>query len=45
VRITDVRGKNYLAHFDGWWYAERLDRPQTETRPWWKFWTAREQMN
>src|SRR2546430_14202083 len=38
ARITDVRGKNYLAHFDGWWYQERLERPQSESIPWWKFW-------
>jgi len=45
VCITDVRGKNYLAHFDGWWYPERLERPQTESRPWWKFWAVREHVN
>jgi hypothetical protein len=22
VRITDSRGKDYLAHFSGWWYPE-----------------------
>lgn len=45
VRITDIRGKSYLAHFDGWWYPERLERPETESRPWWKFWVPRGQMN
>ena len=24
VSIVDVRGKNYAAHFDGWWYVERM---------------------
>jgi hypothetical protein len=44
VRITDIRGKDYLAH-DGWWYPERLENSQTAPRPWWKFWAAREHMN
>ncbi|MDP9017139.1 MAG: hypothetical protein M3N19_02320 [Candidatus Eremiobacteraeota bacterium] len=22
VRITDIRGKGYVAQFDGWWYPE-----------------------
>jgi len=25
VRITDIRGKDYVAHFDGWWYPEQMD--------------------
>jgi hypothetical protein len=41
VRITDIRGKEYVAHFDGRWYRERLDHQQRDTRPWWKFWAAR----
>jgi hypothetical protein len=24
VSIVDVRGKNYTAHFDGWWYVEKM---------------------
>lgn len=36
VRITDVRGKDYTAHFHAWWYPERLDHPKA---PWWKFWS------
>jgi hypothetical protein len=28
VRITDIRGKQYRAHFRGWWYPERTDSPQ-----------------
>jgi hypothetical protein len=32
VYITDVRGKDYLAHFDGWWYPERLEHSQGESR-------------
>ena len=35
VCITDTRGKEYTAHFDGWWYPERIRR---DRRPWWKFW-------
>lgn len=45
VRITDVRGKDYVARFRGSWYPERLDNPQSESRPWWKFWDTRGQMN
>jgi hypothetical protein len=42
VRITDTRGKDYVAHFDGWWYPERFQRPKSESfRPWWKFWASR----
>jgi len=26
VRITDSRGKEYLAHFEGWWFPERIDQ-------------------
>jgi len=28
VQITDVRGKGYTAHFESWWYPERLHSPQ-----------------
>jgi hypothetical protein len=45
VRITDIRGKIYVAHFDGWWYPERLDHSKGESRPWWKFWVPRGQVN
>ncbi|MFY9751003.1 MAG: hypothetical protein WAJ92_00065 [Candidatus Acidiferrales bacterium] len=45
VQITDTRGKDYAAHFDGWWYPERLENSKTETRPWWKFWVPRASMN
>ncbi len=39
VRIVDIRGKNYDAHFEGWWYPERLERSRAKAkRPWWKFW-------
>ncbi|HEV2313792.1 MAG TPA: hypothetical protein VGR94_00680 [Candidatus Acidoferrales bacterium] len=45
VRITDVRGKDHVARFRGSWYPERLEKPQSESRPWWKFWDTRGQMN
>jgi hypothetical protein len=35
VCITDVRGKNHTAHFQGWWYPERVD---SSKKTWWKFW-------
>jgi hypothetical protein len=38
VRITDVRGKDYLAHFDGWWRPERFEHSGSKSHPWWKFW-------
>jgi len=38
VRITDVRGKAYVAHFDGWWCPERPEYSPQKSRPWWKFW-------
>lgn len=38
VRITDIRGKNYEAHFDGWWHPERFEPSINVSRPWWKFW-------
>jgi hypothetical protein len=37
VRITDIRGKDYVAHFHAWWYPERSDQSK-DTSPWWKFW-------
>ncbi len=40
VRITDIRGKDYKAHFQAWWYPERLDDSKDES-PWWKFWSQR----
>jgi hypothetical protein len=40
VRITDTRGKDFLAHFDGWWYPERVEY---KPRPrWWKFWLPKQ---
>jgi hypothetical protein len=45
VRITDTRGKDYMAHFDGWWYPERLEDSKIEPHPWWKFWMPRRQLN
>ena len=41
VHIRDTRGKDYVAHFGGWWYPERLEHAKPEARPWWKFWTPR----
>lgn len=38
VSIVDVRGKNYTAHFDGWWFIERVEinRPDSlPARNWW----------
>src|SRR5271170_7968543 len=38
VSIVDVRGKNYSAHFDGWWYVERMTSRMPDTAPirrWW----------
>jgi hypothetical protein len=45
VSVTDTRGKDYVAHFEGWWYPERLEHLRTESRPWWKFWVPRGQTN
>jgi hypothetical protein len=28
VKITDIRGIGYGAHFDGWWFPEKLYPPQ-----------------
>ena len=41
VHIRDIRGKDYRAHFDGWWYPERT-APTKRNRPWWKFWAHAE---
>jgi hypothetical protein len=41
VEIRDTRGKDYRAHFDGWWYPEQLEHSRIEARPWWKFWLPR----
>lgn len=39
VLITDVRGKDYSAHFEGWWYPElSAGLPGEKTNRWWKFW-------
>jgi hypothetical protein len=35
VRITDTRGKHYLAHFEGWWYPERLHPSDLKAHRWW----------
>lgn len=34
VSILDNRGKNYCAHFEGWWYIEKNMLP-TNVRRWW----------
>ena len=31
VQVTDVRGVDYRAHFDGWWYPERTDTPESDS--------------
>jgi hypothetical protein len=33
VSVQDVRGRNYQAHFEGWWYVERRLRPFSG---WWE---------
>ncbi|HET7024699.1 MAG TPA: hypothetical protein VFI39_05800 [Gemmatimonadales bacterium] len=38
VVITDDRGKEYAAHFEGWWYPERTNESADDHKPWWKFW-------
>jgi hypothetical protein len=38
VSIVDIRGTDYKAHFDGWWFVERmeLNRPVSPSeRRWW----------
>jgi hypothetical protein len=39
VRVTDSRGKNYDAHFEGWWYPEQLHQPALKAQRWRKAWT------
>jgi hypothetical protein len=38
VLIKDSRGKDYTAHFEGWWFPERHDLPHRKAQPWWKVW-------
>ena len=45
VRITDARDKDHVARFRGSWYPERTENQQSESRPWWKFWDTRGQIN
>jgi hypothetical protein len=38
VSIVDLRGKEYSAHFEGWWFVERMaaNRPVSPcVRKWW----------
>jgi hypothetical protein len=38
VSIVDIRGKEYLARFEGWWFVERMamNRPLSpDFRKWW----------
>jgi hypothetical protein len=38
VSIADIRGKEYAAHFNGWWFVERmkLNKPVSPSvRIWW----------
>jgi hypothetical protein len=38
VSIVDIRGKEYAAHFDGWWFIERMELarpPSSVVRRWW----------
>ena len=34
VSITDIRGKDYRAHFEGWWHCERAPSV-AHARRWW----------
>jgi hypothetical protein len=38
VSIVDYRGKDYVAHFDGWWFVERMEvnRPTPSAPKWWR---------
>lgn len=38
VSIVDNRGKDYVAHFDGWWFVERmeLNRPTSRSIRRWR---------
>ncbi len=39
VGVVDIRGRNYDAHFEGWWFPEHLDKDRVKSkRPWWRFW-------
>jgi hypothetical protein len=38
VLIKDSRGKDYTAHFAGWWFPERHDLPGRKAQPWWNVW-------
>jgi hypothetical protein len=33
VSIVDVRGKNYAAHFDEWWFVERMTSDMPDISP------------
>lgn len=38
VSVVDTRGRDYVAHFDGWWFVQRmeLNRPSNlSVRRWW----------
>jgi hypothetical protein len=38
VSIVDIRGKNYVARFNGWWFIEKMEvnRPASPfVREWW----------
>lgn len=38
VSIVDARGKDYAAHFDGWWFVERMAISLPDVSPirhWW----------
>lgn len=39
VQITDIRGVDYRAHFDGWWYPERTDTPEPGTGLRFRIWS------
>ena len=38
ARVTDSRGKHYVAHFEGWWYPERLHQSGLKAQRWRKVW-------
>lgn len=38
VSIVDISGRDYAAHFDGWWFVERMEvnrPPDSLVRRWW----------
>lgn len=39
VRITSTGGKEYSAHFQGYWNPETLEAKNKS--PWWRFWAKR----